>query len=68
FASVAIDDKLNDEGQGSFFFCVLFMGRTFKFPLEHIAEAWGLRNAGTTFCGGSSPHGSWNEFEKMDAA
>ncbi|MED6127118.1 hypothetical protein PIB30_085073 [Stylosanthes scabra] len=43
------------------------MGRTFKFPLERIAEAWGLRNAGTTFHGGSNPHGTWNEFEKMDA-
>ncbi|MED6189477.1 hypothetical protein PIB30_096338 [Stylosanthes scabra] len=68
FASVAVDDNLNDEGQGSFFFCVSFMGQTFKFPLERIAEAWGLRNAGTTFCEGSNPHNEWNEFEKMDAA
>ncbi|MED6147805.1 hypothetical protein PIB30_047202 [Stylosanthes scabra] len=68
FASVAVDDNLNDEGQGSFFFCVSFMGRTFKFPLERIAEAWGLRNAGTTFRGGSNPHSTWNEFVKLDAA
>ncbi|MED6219754.1 hypothetical protein PIB30_038683 [Stylosanthes scabra] len=68
FASVAVDDNLGDEGQGSFFFCVSFMGRTFKFPLVGIAEAWGLRNAGTTFRGGSNPQSEWNEFEKMDVA
>ncbi|MED6114648.1 hypothetical protein PIB30_082441 [Stylosanthes scabra] len=42
--------------------------RTYKFALERIAEAWGLRNAGTTFYGRSNPHGSWNEFVKLDAA
>ncbi|MED6190294.1 hypothetical protein PIB30_104464 [Stylosanthes scabra] len=68
FASVAVDDNLGDEGQGSFYFCVSFMGRTFKFSLDRIAEEWGLRNAGTTFRGGSNPHSEWNEFEKMDAA
>ncbi|MED6146594.1 hypothetical protein PIB30_035875 [Stylosanthes scabra] len=68
FASVVVDDNLGDEGLGSFFFCVSFMGQTFKFPLARIAEAWGLRNEGTTFRGGSNPHSEWNEFEKMDAA
>ncbi|MED6111051.1 hypothetical protein PIB30_048818 [Stylosanthes scabra] len=68
FATIAVEDNLNDEGQGSFYFCVSFMGRTYKFALERIAEAWGLRNAGTNFHGGSNPHGSWNEFVKMDAA
>ncbi|MED6128548.1 hypothetical protein PIB30_098971, partial [Stylosanthes scabra] len=68
FASVVVDDNLGDEGLGSFFFCVSFLGRTFKFPLARIAEAWGLRNAGTTFRGGSNPHSEWNKFEKMDAA
>ncbi|MED6170289.1 hypothetical protein PIB30_029541 [Stylosanthes scabra] len=68
FAFVAVEDTLNDEGQGSFFFCVSFMGRTYKFPLERIVVAWGLRNAGTIFRGGSNPHGSWNEFVKLDAA
>ncbi|MED6146278.1 hypothetical protein PIB30_032995 [Stylosanthes scabra] len=68
FACISVDDNLNDEGQGSFFFYVSFMGQTFKFPLERIAEAWGLRNTGTTFRGGSVPHSTWNEFVKMDAA
>ncbi|MED6195921.1 hypothetical protein PIB30_042393 [Stylosanthes scabra] len=67
FASVAVDDNLNDKGQGSFYFCVSLMGRTFKFPLDHIAEAWGLRNTGTTFHGGSNPYSEWNEFVKLDA-
>ncbi|MED6111182.1 hypothetical protein PIB30_050106 [Stylosanthes scabra] len=44
------------------------MGQTFKFTLDRIAEVWGLRNTGTTFRGGSVPHGSWNEFVKLDAA
>ncbi|MED6210531.1 hypothetical protein PIB30_064975 [Stylosanthes scabra] len=68
FASVVVDDNLGDEGLGSFFFCISFMGRTFKFPLARIVEAWGLRNEGATFRGGSNPHSEWNEFEKMDAA
>ncbi|MED6170115.1 hypothetical protein PIB30_027715 [Stylosanthes scabra] len=68
FASVVTDDKIGDDGQGTFHLCVSFMGRTFNFLLERIAEAWGLRNAGTTFRRGNSPHSEWNEFEKMDAA
>ncbi|MED6140425.1 hypothetical protein PIB30_093114 [Stylosanthes scabra] len=67
FASVAVDDNLG-EGQGSFYFCVSFMGRIFKFPVDHIAEARRFRNAGTTFRGGSNLHSEWNEFEKIDAA
>ncbi|MED6112468.1 hypothetical protein PIB30_062009 [Stylosanthes scabra] len=68
FTIVSVEDNLNDEGQGTFYFCVSFMGRTYKCALERMAGAWGLRNAGTTFRGGSNPHGSWNEFVKMDAA
>ncbi|MED6183060.1 hypothetical protein PIB30_034485 [Stylosanthes scabra] len=68
FASVVVDDNLGDEGLGSFFFCVSLMGRTFKFPLARIAEAWDLRKEGTTFRGGSNPHSEWSEFEKMVAA
>ncbi|MED6226117.1 hypothetical protein PIB30_100348 [Stylosanthes scabra] len=68
FAFVVVDDKIGENGQGTFHLCVSFMGRTFNFLLERIAEAWGLRNAGTTFRGGSNPHSEWNEFEKMDVA
>ncbi|MED6157756.1 hypothetical protein PIB30_026285 [Stylosanthes scabra] len=68
FASVVVDDKIGEDGQGTFHLCVSFMGRTFNFPLARVAEAWGLRNKGTTFCGGSNPHSEWSEFEKMDAA
>ncbi|MED6127128.1 hypothetical protein PIB30_085166 [Stylosanthes scabra] len=68
FASVVVDDKIGEDGQGTFHLCVSFMGRTFNFLLECIADAWGLRNAGTTFREGNSPHGEWDEFKKMDAA
>ncbi|MED6224883.1 hypothetical protein PIB30_088414 [Stylosanthes scabra] len=68
FAFIVVDDKIGEDGQGTFHLCVSFMGRTFNFLLERIAEAWGLRNAGTTFRGGSNPHSEWNEFEKTDAA
>ncbi|MED6173764.1 hypothetical protein PIB30_062720 [Stylosanthes scabra] len=68
FASVVIDDKIGEDGQGTFHLCVSFMGRTFNFLLARVAEAWGLRNEGTTFHGGSNPHSEWSEFEKMDAA
>ncbi|MED6174990.1 hypothetical protein PIB30_074236 [Stylosanthes scabra] len=44
FASVVVDDKIGKDGQGTFHICVSFMGRTFNFLLERIAEAWGLRN------------------------
>ncbi|MED6206620.1 hypothetical protein PIB30_028610 [Stylosanthes scabra] len=67
-STVSIEDNLNDEGQGTFYFGVSFMVRTYKFTLDRMAEAWGLRNEGTTFRRGSNPHGSWNEFVKMDAA
>ncbi|MED6122153.1 hypothetical protein PIB30_037147 [Stylosanthes scabra] len=39
FASVVVDDNLGDERLDPFFFCVSFMGRTFKFPLARIVEA-----------------------------
>ncbi|MED6127399.1 hypothetical protein PIB30_087779 [Stylosanthes scabra] len=68
FASVVVDDKIGEDGQGTFHLCVSFMGRTFNFPLARVTEAWGLRNEGTTFRGGSNPHSEWSEFEKMDAA
>ncbi|MED6163623.1 hypothetical protein PIB30_081717 [Stylosanthes scabra] len=68
FISVVVDDKIGEDGQGTFHLCVSFMGRTFNFSLARVAEARGLRNEGTTFRGGSNPHSEWSEFEKMDAA
>ncbi|MED6165624.1 hypothetical protein PIB30_101390 [Stylosanthes scabra] len=68
FASVVVDDKIGEDGQGTFHLYVSFMGRTFNFPFARVAEAWSLRNEGTTFRGGSNPHSEWSEFEKMDAA
>ncbi|MED6165266.1 hypothetical protein PIB30_097958 [Stylosanthes scabra] len=42
-------------------------GREFKFTLATLAAAWGLRNGGDTFKGGSHPLGTWNEFSKATA-
>ncbi|MED6163033.1 hypothetical protein PIB30_076145 [Stylosanthes scabra] len=39
-------------------------GREFKFTLDALAAAWGLRNEGDTFKGGNHPLGTWNEFSK----
>ncbi|MED6194909.1 hypothetical protein PIB30_032937 [Stylosanthes scabra] len=56
FTTVSIQDNLNEEGRGEFYFNVSFMGRTYQFPLAHIAGAWGLKNEATTFRGGNNPH------------
>ncbi|MED6175464.1 hypothetical protein PIB30_078635 [Stylosanthes scabra] len=42
-------------------------GRKFKFTLDALAAAWGLRNEGDTFKGGNHPLGTWNEFSKATA-
>ncbi|MED6129413.1 hypothetical protein PIB30_107744, partial [Stylosanthes scabra] len=34
----------------------------------HLADIWGLLNEGTTFKSGNNPHGTWNEFDKLEAA
>ncbi|MED6213105.1 hypothetical protein PIB30_090030 [Stylosanthes scabra] len=52
-----------DEGEG-FVLGFRLGGREFKFTLEVLAAAWGLRNEGDTFKGGSHPLGTWNEFSK----
>ncbi|MED6145847.1 hypothetical protein PIB30_028953 [Stylosanthes scabra] len=40
-------------------------GQTYQFPLSVLANAWGLENKGATFKGGSIPHRSWGEFDKL---
>ncbi|MED6204254.1 hypothetical protein PIB30_007725 [Stylosanthes scabra] len=68
FTTASLQDELDEEGHGDFYFNVSYVGRTYQFPLGHIAGAWGLRNKGTTFRGGNNPHGSWNEFDKVKVA
>ncbi|MED6185433.1 hypothetical protein PIB30_057003 [Stylosanthes scabra] len=33
----------------------------------YMPNVWDLRNEGVTFKGGNNPHGTWNEFNKLDA-
>ncbi|MED6211572.1 hypothetical protein PIB30_075034 [Stylosanthes scabra] len=42
-------------------------GREYKFTLATLATAWGLKDEGDTFKGGSYPLGTWDEFSKATA-
>ncbi|MED6190425.1 hypothetical protein PIB30_105819 [Stylosanthes scabra] len=66
-ASTTIFIRENEnEGEG-FVLCFRLGGREFKFTLEVLAAAWGLRNDGDTFKGGNHPLRTWNEFSKATA-
>ncbi|MED6223449.1 hypothetical protein PIB30_074056 [Stylosanthes scabra] len=56
------------EGRSSFWFAFRLGGRTYQFPLSVLATGWGLENKCATFKGGSIPHRSWGEFDKLEAA
>ncbi|MED6188794.1 hypothetical protein PIB30_089302, partial [Stylosanthes scabra] len=60
-------NNLNDDGSGSFVFGFRLGGRNYEFSLTTLATVWGLKNEGVTFKGGNNPHGTWNEFNKLDA-
>ncbi|MED6177388.1 hypothetical protein PIB30_097630 [Stylosanthes scabra] len=62
-----IQDGLNDEGNGRFILSFRLGGRSYEFPLITLANIWGLKDEGVTFKGGNNPHGTWNEFNKLDA-
>ncbi|MED6177900.1 hypothetical protein PIB30_102489 [Stylosanthes scabra] len=66
-AAAFIRDNLNNDGSGSFVFGFRLEGRNYEFPLTTLANVWGLKNEGVTFKGGNNPHGTWNEFNKLDA-
>ncbi|MED6202635.1 hypothetical protein PIB30_107514 [Stylosanthes scabra] len=36
--------------------------------IDHLADIWGLLNEGATFKSGNNPHGTWHEFDKLEAA
>ncbi|MED6185440.1 hypothetical protein PIB30_057101 [Stylosanthes scabra] len=42
-------------------------GHSYEFPLTTLANIWGLKDEGVTFKGGNNPHGTWDEFNKLDA-
>ncbi|MED6212671.1 hypothetical protein PIB30_085749 [Stylosanthes scabra] len=67
YTTMFIRDNLNDNGIGGFVFGFRLGGRTYEFSLSDLATVWGLKDEGVTFKGGNNPHGSWNEFNKLDA-
>ncbi|MED6188521.1 hypothetical protein PIB30_086791 [Stylosanthes scabra] len=66
YTNMFIRDNLNDDGNGSFVFGFRLRGRNYEFPLTTLVTVWGLKNEGVTFKGGNNPHGTWNEFHKLD--
>ncbi|MED6163125.1 hypothetical protein PIB30_076806 [Stylosanthes scabra] len=67
YTTMFIRDNLNDDGSGSLVFGFRLGGRNYEFPLTTLANVWGLKNEGVTFKGGNNSHGTWNEFNKLDA-
>ncbi|MED6184828.1 hypothetical protein PIB30_051193 [Stylosanthes scabra] len=67
YTTMFIRDNLNGDGTRGFAFGFRLGGRTYEFPLSDLATVWGLKNEGVTFKGGNNLHGTWNEFNKLDA-
>ncbi|MED6164868.1 hypothetical protein PIB30_094250 [Stylosanthes scabra] len=68
FTTISLRDTLRANGTGAFQFSFNLGGREYMLTLQHLADAWGLRNEGATFRSSSNPHGTWNEFNKLEAA
>ncbi|MED6190097.1 hypothetical protein PIB30_102405, partial [Stylosanthes scabra] len=66
-ASTTIFIQENEDEGEEFALGFRLGGREFKFTLDALAAAWGLRNEGDTFKGGNHPLGTWNEFSKATA-
>ncbi|MED6139780.1 hypothetical protein PIB30_087170 [Stylosanthes scabra] len=63
-ASTTIFIRENEDEGEEFALGFRLGGREFKFTLDALSTAWGLRNEGDTFKGGNYPLGTWNEFSK----
>ncbi|MED6171562.1 hypothetical protein PIB30_041785 [Stylosanthes scabra] len=66
-ASTTIFIQENEDEGEEFTLGFRLDGREFKFTLDALVAAWGLRNEGDTFKGGNHPLGTWNEFSKATA-
>ncbi|MED6175170.1 hypothetical protein PIB30_075825 [Stylosanthes scabra] len=66
-ASTTIFIRENEDEGEEFVLGFRLGSREFKFTLDALAAAWGLRNEGDTFKGGNHPLGTWNEFSKATA-
>ncbi|MED6139683.1 hypothetical protein PIB30_086110 [Stylosanthes scabra] len=68
FTTISLRDTLRADRTGAFQFCFKLRGREYMLTLQHLADAWGLRNEGAIFRSGSNPLGTWKEFDKLEAA
>ncbi|MED6202166.1 hypothetical protein PIB30_102645, partial [Stylosanthes scabra] len=68
YTTVSIFDTLRADGTGDFRFRFKLRGREYILTLQHLADIWGLQNEGATFKSGNNPHGTWDGFDKMEAA
>ncbi|MED6189776.1 hypothetical protein PIB30_099274 [Stylosanthes scabra] len=68
YTTVSIFDTLRADGTGDFRFHFKLGGREYILTLQHLADIWGLLNEGATFKSGNNPHGTWDEFDKLEAA
>ncbi|MED6202132.1 hypothetical protein PIB30_102246 [Stylosanthes scabra] len=68
YTTISIFDTLRADGTGDFRFRFKLGGREYILTLQHLANIWGLQNEGATFKSGNNPHGTWNEFDKLEAA
>ncbi|MED6140989.1 hypothetical protein PIB30_098958, partial [Stylosanthes scabra] len=66
-ASTTIFIRENEDEGEEFTLGFRLGGRKFKFTLDALAAAWGLRNEGDTFKGRNHPLGTWNEFSRATA-
>ncbi|MED6150017.1 hypothetical protein PIB30_068095 [Stylosanthes scabra] len=66
-ASTTIFIRENEDEGEEFALGFRLGGREFKFTVDALAAAWGLRNEGDTFKGGNHPLRMWNEFSKATA-
>ncbi|MED6165908.1 hypothetical protein PIB30_104041 [Stylosanthes scabra] len=68
YTTISIFDTLRADGTGDFRFRFKLGGREYILTPQHLADIWGLQNEGATFKSGNNPHGTWDEFDKMEAA
>ncbi|MED6129053.1 hypothetical protein PIB30_103965, partial [Stylosanthes scabra] len=68
YTTISIFDTLRADGTGDFRFRFKLGGREYILTLQHLADIWGLLNEGATFKSGNNPHGTWDEFDKLEAA
>ncbi|MED6214935.1 hypothetical protein PIB30_108304, partial [Stylosanthes scabra] len=68
YTTISIFDTLRADGTGDFRFRFKLGGREYILTLQYLADIWGLQNEGATFKSGNNRHGTWDEFDKMEAA